>query len=543
MIPKIIHFVWVGPAERPAWADRNVAEFVRLNPGYEIMWHDEELLCGTALATLGLANMHPSTVADLVRLEAMLRYSGWYFDVDTWPLRPVADAELAFGIGEDERTMLSRQTSAVPVNNCVMAAAPGAAGIERMYAAALSVEASNVKRTRFGPDLASASVRDNPDEFLALPPDWFCPLGINEAWKHYQHCLTGNVRTLRRAMGGHLPFALHLWMNKNAAQLNDAAGAKPDLTPYALAEAGPDEHCMSGAAEGIAALGIRVDRYRKEDMSAVEKRIVPPAVLCMWNNIRRRKVYADAVDAGSKTLVMENGFFSRPAYVQVDRKGFLHNAEWARRLDPMPPLPACADERLAAVWPEPILPSLARPDGYVLVIGQVPGDAQLAESPVADPVTLARLVKAAMPCGVQTCFRGHPKGSPRENYRAGRELTPCPHEGLREAVQGARFVVTINSNTAVECLAWGCPVLAFGPATFLSAKVARRASKATLRADLQAMLDGWTPDQGLVEHYLKLLACRQYNRAELTDPDLIENLLAGRDPWPVSQPVQEAQYA
>lgn len=38
-IPKIIHFVWIGP-EMPEWAKANIEEFKRLNQGFTIKIHD-----------------------------------------------------------------------------------------------------------------------------------------------------------------------------------------------------------------------------------------------------------------------------------------------------------------------------------------------------------------------------------------------------------------------------------------------------------------------------------------------------------------------
>ena len=83
------------------------------------------------------------------------------------------------------------------------------------------------------------------------------------------------------------------------------------------------------------------------------------------------------------------------------------------------------------------------------------------------------------------------------------------HNKVREMFDGAKFVITINSTAINEALMAGVPVLAFGPHLSLINGAAKKASTATLKQDIQAMLDGWMPCQHKVINYLAWIAGEQ----------------------------------
>ena len=97
--------------------------------------------------------------------------------------------------------------------------------------------------------------------------------------------------------------------------------------------------------------------------------------------------------------------------------------------------------------------------------------------------------------------------------------------GLEEAIAGASFLITINSNTINEALAMGVPTLAFGPHLAIEAGVVKRATEATLVQDIREMIEGWRPEQSNVENYMQWLACRQWNPQEFRDPEVIRVLV------------------
>lgn len=91
-LPKIIHFIWIG-SSIPDWARDNIAQFKLLNPDYRIMIHGEEIMLPFFQdAYNGITNEHIySRRSDILRICALLRHGGWYFDCDFLPFRPIND--------------------------------------------------------------------------------------------------------------------------------------------------------------------------------------------------------------------------------------------------------------------------------------------------------------------------------------------------------------------------------------------------------------------------------------------------------------------
>src|SRR5690606_30504297 len=96
------------------------------------------------------------------------------------------------------------------------------------------------------------------------------------------------------------------------------------------------------------------------------------------------------------------------------------------------------------------------PDGYVLVCGQVPGDAAHGLG-YEGYTSWLRDVLSRYPDAV---YRPHPAGAPLFSY-------PRTDTGpLADALAGARLVVTYNSNVGHDALLAGVPVIAEGRAAY-----------------------------------------------------------------------------
>lgn len=225
-------------------------------------------------------------------------------------------------------------------------------------------------------------------------------------------------------------------------------------------------------------------------------------------------------DKGKPAFVMERGFFDRFNYTQIDHAGFNATASWAPTL--RTPAPAVGTKRFRAVWGRPPDLFFTR-QGYCLVLLQISADAQLKGAEFQQPGPFVRAVDAAAPNGLEIRVRAHPLSewhcSPR-----GRALEMI--EGtLAEAVAGAKFAVTINSNAGNECLAMGCPVLCMGPAPYEIAGVAPRTTSKDLRFHLAEMNAGRRPVDVAVGNYLAHLACRQWARDELATGEALRMIL------------------
>jgi len=331
---------------------------------------------------------------------------------------------------------------------------------------------------------------------------------------------------------GHLPFAMHLWMGgQTVLPGSDGVqkeGSSKNTRPFEGLRVGlvatrrqrlDSKQPFQAVAKGMARLGCQVEIAKPGRWPCFRR----PQLVIMWNGRLSlyRPITAGARADGLPMLIMEHGFFDRRAYTQVDHQGILHWASWVDQLSK--PAPPEGERRLAQVWPRPLVPVRARTLGNVLVLGQVPGDSQMDESQISRPDDLVQVITKAMPKGLRPVFRPHPRQARRAAMPTG--MRPSKAPTLADAVAEARFAVTVNSNAGNECLALGCPVLAFGPAVYLQAGVARQATVKTLAEDLMTMVEGWTPDPERVSNYLCWLACRQWNVKELAGGSVLACLL------------------
>lgn len=84
MIPKIIHYVWLGGNPLPADMQRCIDSWKRFMPDYEIMeWNDERIQqIDSIFMQEAIAERKWAFVSDVVRLYAIANYGGIYLDTD-----------------------------------------------------------------------------------------------------------------------------------------------------------------------------------------------------------------------------------------------------------------------------------------------------------------------------------------------------------------------------------------------------------------------------------------------------------------------------
>ena len=93
MIPKIIHYVWVGNAEKPELVQRCIASWKKHLPDYQLIeWNNDSVkaLNNTYMQQAFAAGKW-AFVSDYLRLYALHQYGGFYFDTD---LEVTADLEV-----------------------------------------------------------------------------------------------------------------------------------------------------------------------------------------------------------------------------------------------------------------------------------------------------------------------------------------------------------------------------------------------------------------------------------------------------------------
>ncbi len=535
-LPKLINFVW-GGGEMPAWARRNIEEFRRLNPDYEIRIHGPDVVLPELQGAFDQAQGW-SSKSDPMRYSALKRYGGWYFDVDFWPLRPLDHALMAWGI-DGRRMFISKQQGhkagdRLPLNAAACAADRDSPGLALLIAACAIKPADS--RIAYGPELLRDVVAEHPDQFLVSEAGWWYPVSIDQALAAYPLLMSDPDRLALRngKTGGVLPFGAHLWAE--AHDLATAFAHAGENRPLAYVQSAPagENIPLNAIVKGLEACGYQVTRA--EDPSAIERGIIRPAVVVVWNGVRDPGWKQAAETMGCPMLFVEHGFFQRKHFSQVDHRGNLHRSSWRGALTQ--PAPDGSDERLALFYPDGLQPMKPR-TGYVLALGQVSGDTQLIESEIQGAAQLERYLSANLPAGTAAYMRPHPLIPEMPRSRVHRSLARLPQSdterqsyvskkhgsGMASALSGAQFVVAINSNGLNEALAAGIPCLAFGPFLGIDAGVVHPTSLATLKRDLNAMLRGWMPDSAKVENYLRHLAAHQWSNAELATPNVLAPLL------------------
>lgn len=93
MIPKKIHYVWLGSAELPPLVEECIASWRRLMPDYEIIRWDESCL-GEIESTFvkeALEKKKWAFASDYIRLHALYKEGGIYLDTDVRVLKPFDD--------------------------------------------------------------------------------------------------------------------------------------------------------------------------------------------------------------------------------------------------------------------------------------------------------------------------------------------------------------------------------------------------------------------------------------------------------------------
>ncbi len=313
-------------------------------------------------------------------------------------------------------------------------------------------------------------------------------------------------------------------MTQTALEPTPACAAASQAAPLRIVVAAPNRRWARRAepfrhvVAGLKRLGHDVEVVAPVSWPLCSRR---PDAAFLWNGAKGRseQLAEKFRQDGVKTMIMERGFFDRFNHTQIDRQGFNHNASWADGI--LAKAPPEGGRRLAAVWGR--TKSVRRRDkGYILVLLQTPGDAQLADGEISHPAPLVGAVEDAAPQGLEIRVRTHPLSHWSCDARSPAKMIG---DLLKDAIAGARFCVTINSGAGNEALAWGCPVLCLGPALYAMAGAAMQTHLSNLSGSIEWMLDGAEFDSTSVRNYLHHLACRQWSCAELANGAILQRLL------------------
>lgn len=153
--------------------------------------------------------------------------------------------------------------------------------------------------------------------------------------------------------------------------------------------------------------------------------------------------------AGVPVVTVDWGYMARVNTREERETG--HYQVGLGGLNSLPPF-ECPPDRFKALGVK-ITAKGGNPEGYTLLIGQVPGDAAHG----MDREQMRRWLAAMAAQYPDVRYRPHPLG--RIELPGVPELTGT----LADALAGARLVVTWNSNTGNDALLAGVPVVAHGP--------------------------------------------------------------------------------
>ena len=503
----------------PVWARDVMDRWRALNHGWEVMVHGPAVVLPELQDSFDAAQSW-SSKSDLMRYSALWKHGGWYFDVDFWPMRPLDDLLSTVRI-DQSRVVISRQQGHKSGDRMPFASTPLACTPAHPMMARIIADASDPTRATgrlgFGPALIKEIHGRSPHQFSVMPADWFFPWSIEQMPTAIPYMLAGQED---RMISPIRPIAAHMWADAVDISLGFSAAA-PVIKKVAVIAAG---HAgLASIATGLNAAGWEAIR------AASPAEYVSPMradIVVGWNDTRSQRdgwtAFAEA--HGAAMIYVEHGWFDRATSVQMDCTGIQHRASWAGSI-------------LGASHPVPIIPTMPRKSGYILVLGQVDGDSQLDNPCMPGASPMLRQVCRAIANRVPIRFRPHPSSQPLNMARyPGVELSAATDKnlyrqtkaggpGLAEDLAGARFVVSINSTSLLEAAVAGIPCLAFGPAIGLNAGAFHAASPETIASDLHDMLAGWVPPVGAVDRLVGELWAHQHSPTELSNPEYISGII------------------
>jgi hypothetical protein len=174
----------------------------------------------------------------------------------------------------------------------------------------------------------------------------------------------------------------------------------------------------------------------------------PCDLLVLWGT-RRQDLVARQKAAGGEVCILERGYMGdRFHWTSVSFGGKLNNRAEFRG-------PHGDSSRFDRLFSQHLLPWSERPDGYALLIGQVPGDMSIRDVNIDS--WYAKTHDALVAAHWDVRFRPHPlAGRYRNSYLGLKQIGG----ELSDAMRGAGVIVTYNSNTGVEAALAGRPVIA-----------------------------------------------------------------------------------
>jgi hypothetical protein len=224
MIPKLIHFVWTGPP-MPGWAQANVDRFRRMNPDMPVALHGNEVLlpCFQKAYDRVTGEYLYSRRSDVLRVCALLRYGGWYFDCDFLLLRPLIEVYDGYGLhGADcflTRCAPHHLTQRPVIANGIIGCSRESPMLALVATSILMAaeEEAEIGWDYYGPRIMGRLVSRYPHLATVGHQDLFYPIqDRQQSIRAYRRIMAANYspQVILEAMDGKRPYAMHMAMQE-----------------------------------------------------------------------------------------------------------------------------------------------------------------------------------------------------------------------------------------------------------------------------------------------------------------------------------------
>jgi mannosyltransferase OCH1-like enzyme len=205
MIPKLVHYIWVGPNPYPEDARQRVEDWKRLLPEYRFMlWSEENIDFSPMFVRQAYGVRAYNRVANYARMAALEKFGGIYMDHDVELLKPF-DPLLRDACFAGFQTM--NPAALDQVNNAVFGAEPGHPFVRRILDAMDAMDGTREVGSGTGPALISRLLREAGTLILRqeptvvagvtlYPPRYFYPYSWLEAFD--PACVTSDTVAIHR---------------------------------------------------------------------------------------------------------------------------------------------------------------------------------------------------------------------------------------------------------------------------------------------------------------------------------------------------------
>jgi mannosyltransferase OCH1-like enzyme len=191
MIPKIIHYVWVGGNQKDYLTLKCIESWKKYFSDYEIIeWNNDNIPLNVDYVKHAFENRKWSNVSNYIRLHALIEHGGIYFDTDFEVIKP-------FDFLDGISSFLGYESNEPLVNSAVLGAKPNSEFLKECLAFLVNnfdgLEESNLS----GPVLATQVLKKHGltdisqhkiNEVTIFPEHYFYPYPWNKPFSY--SCIT-----------------------------------------------------------------------------------------------------------------------------------------------------------------------------------------------------------------------------------------------------------------------------------------------------------------------------------------------------------------